>query len=250
MSSLSISVMIFACVLGASLLGMFLRARMPREHLSAESRDVVKLSMGIIATMTAIVLGLLVASAKAYYDNQARELTEMSAKIVLLDRALAHYGPEANDARDLLRRSVVFMLDNLWEKDSLHSPALEPAGWGEAIYDKIQDLSPHTDAQKFLQSQALNLGLQVGQTRWLMFEQQTSSISLPLLMVVVFSLSITFASFSLHAAPNPTVIASLILCALAVAATLFLIQEMYSPFRGLIQIPSDPVRNALTQLGR
>jgi hypothetical protein len=249
MSSLSISVMIFACVLGGSVLGMFLRARMPREHLSAESRDVVKLSMGIIATMTAIVLGLLVASAKAYYDNQARELTEMSAKIVLLDRVLAHYGPEANETRDLLRRSVVFMLDNLWEKDSPHSSAPE-SGRGEAIYDKLQELSPHTDAQRFLQSQALNLGLQIGQTRWLMFEQQTSSISLPLLMVVVFSLSITFASFSLHAAPNPTVITSLILCALAVAATLLLIQEMYSPFRGLIQIPSDPVRNALTQLGR
>ncbi|HEY6271423.1 MAG TPA: hypothetical protein VIX19_05445 [Terriglobales bacterium] len=250
MSSLIMSVTIFACVLGGSLLGMFVRARMPREHLNAESRDVIKLAMGIIATMTAIVLGLLVASAKGYYDGQARELTEMSAKIVLLDRVLAHYGPEANDARNLLRRSMVVMLDKLWREDSPHSSSLEPAGRGEGIYDKIQELSPHTDAQRFLQSQALNLGLQTAQTRMLMFEQQSSSISLPLLMVVVFSLSITFASFSLHAPPNPMVIASLVLCALAVAATLFLIQEMYSPFRGLIQIPSDPLRNALSQLGR
>jgi hypothetical protein len=92
--------------------------------------------------------------------------------------------------------------------------------------------------------------MQVGETRWLMFEQAGIAVSKPLLLVMVFALSITFASFSLHAAPNPTVIVTLVLCALAVALTLFLILEMYSPFQGWIQIPSDPLRNALAQLGR
>ena len=251
MGSLAISLTIFGCIFGGALLGMLLRATLPREQLSAESRDVVKLAMGIIATMTAIVLGLLVASAKGYYDNQSRELTEMASRIVLLDRALAHYGPEAKDARELLRTSVVYMLDHLWSNDpSPRHSGTEPAGRGEAIYDKIQELSPKTESQKFLRSQALNLAVQIGQTRWLMFEQESSSISVPMLLVVVFCLSITFASFSLHASPNPTVIASLILCALAVAATMFLILEMYSPFRGLIQIPTDALRNALSHLGR
>jgi hypothetical protein len=140
------------------------------------------------------------------------------------------------------------MLDRLWSNSS--ASTLDQGGAGDVFFDKIQDLAPKNDAQKSLQGRALGVAMDVGQTRLLMFEQASSSISIPLLLVVVFSLSITFASFSLHASPNPTVIVTLILCALSVAGTLFLILEMYSPFHGLIQVPSDPLRNALAQLGR
>jgi hypothetical protein len=250
MSSLTISAIAFTCVFGGALVGMVLRATLPKEQLSSESRDVVKLAMGTVATMSAIILGLLVSSAKAYYDTVNRELTEMSAKIVLLDRVLAHYGPESKGARDLLRASTENFLETAWSKDSSQPIRPSPSGAGEAIYDKIQDLSPKDDTQRSLLARSLNIAIDLGQTRLLMIEQSTATISVPLLLVVVFSLSITFASFSLHASPNPTVIASLILCGFAVAATLFMIMEMYSPFQGLIQIPKDPLRSALKQLGR
>jgi hypothetical protein len=199
--------------------------------------------------MTAVVLGLLVASAKGYYDNQSRELTEMSARIVLLDRILAHYGPETKDARDQLHGAVVGMLDKISEQSSKASNA-EPSLASEVIFDEIQGLSPQNDAQRSLYARALNLAMEIGETRWLMFEQASISISRPMLLVVIFALTITFASFSLHTAPNPTVIVTLILCALAVASTLFLILEMYQPFQGLIRIPSDPLRSALAHLGQ
>jgi hypothetical protein len=250
MSSLATSVLIFSCVFGSALLGVLLRVSVPQERLNAESRDVVKLAMGTIATMTAIVLGLLVASAKGYYDTQSAELTAMSARIVLLDRILAHYGPETQEARGLLRDLAAGILESTWRKDPERPAHAAPTGHGEALFDKIQGLSPQGDAQRSLQNRALDVAMEIGQTRWLMFEQANSSISVPVLLVVVFSLSITFASFSLHASPNPTVIITLILCALAVSGTIFLILEMYTPFHGLIQIPSDPLRNALTNLGR
>jgi len=250
MSSQAISITAFSCVFGGALLGMFLRHILPKEQLSAESRDVVKLAMGTIATMTAVILGLLVASAKSYYDSQSHEVTEVSAQIVVLDRILAHYGPEAKIARDGLRGVVVQMLDRIWSKDSSQPSKVQPVGANEVVYDEIQQLSPQSDAQRSLQGRALNLAVAIGQTRWLMFEQATTSVSMPLLLVVVFSLTITFTSFSLHAAPNPTVIVTLVLCALAVAGTLFLILELYSPFNGLIQIPSEPLRNALDRLGQ
>lgn len=250
MSSLSIAAIAFACVFGGALVGVLLRATLPKQHLVPESRDVVKLAMGVIATMTAVVLGLLVASAKGYYDTQSRELTEMSAKVVMFDRILAHYGPEAKEARDLLRSSVVDMINRTWPKDSSQPAHLEPFGSGALIYEKVQALTPQNDFQRSLQSRALALAMDVGQTRMLMFEQASTSVSVPLVLVVVFSLSITFASFSLHASPNPTVIVTLILCALSVAGTLFLILEMYTPFHGLIQIPSDPLQKALAELGR
>jgi hypothetical protein len=250
MSSLTISFAVFACVLGGALVGVFLRATLPREHLSPESRDVIKLATGIIATMTAVLMGLLVASAKGYYDSQSLEVTEASARIVVLDRVLAHYGPDAKKARNALRASVAAALDRVWGNDASSHPRQELTGAVEGVYDNIQELSPQNDTQRSLQSRAVNLTFDLGQTRVLMAEQASTSISKPLLLVVVFSLSITFASFCLHASPNLTVIVTLILCALAVAGTLFLILEMYSPFQGLIQIPSDPLRNALAQVGR
>ena len=106
MSSMAISWIVFACVFGGALLGMWLRAALPEHHRSTESKDIVRLGMGLIGTLAALVLGLLIASAKSAYDTQRSEFTQLSANLILLDRVMAHYGPETQEARDLLRRSV------------------------------------------------------------------------------------------------------------------------------------------------
>src|SRR6516164_1693898 len=103
MSSLAISCIVFACILGGTLLGMMLRTFLPEKHLSGESKDLVKLGMGLIGTMTALVLGLLIASAKSSFDTQRNGLAQLSANIIFLDRILAHYGPEAKESREQLR---------------------------------------------------------------------------------------------------------------------------------------------------
>jgi hypothetical protein len=229
---------------------MFLRTVLPHHHLSDDSRKLINLGIGTIATMSALVLGLLVASAKTSYDTQKNELTEASAKIVLLDRVLAHYGPEAKDARDVLRAGVVRALDRIWPQDPSRPPQLEPTGGLELLYDKVQDLSPKNDAQRSLQTRALNMLVDLGQSRILLVEQGTNSVSVPLLAIVVFSFTISFMSFSLNAPPNPTVILTFLLSALSIAGVIFLILEMYSPFHGLIQVSSAPMRNALAHLGR
>src|SRR5262245_22958760 len=128
MSSIIISLIVFACVFGGALLGILLHAVLPEQHLSAESKDIVKLGMGLVGTMAALVLGLLIASAKGYYDAQSAELTQMSTNVVLLDRLLAQYGPETKEARTLLRGAVDRMLDQIWSKggaraSGLHRPS-------------------------------------------------------------------------------------------------------------------------------
>ncbi len=122
MNSIAISLIVFACVFGGAVAGMLLRAFLPPDHLSAESKEVVKVGMGLVATMSALVLGLLVASAKSSYDAQSTELTEMSSKIVVLDRVLAHYGPETKEVRDVLRGTVARVLDEMWSKDRSGAP--------------------------------------------------------------------------------------------------------------------------------
>jgi hypothetical protein len=251
MSSIAISSIVFACVFGGAVLGMILRPVLPEHHLSADSKDVVKVGMGLVATLSALVLGLLVASAKSSYDAQSSELTEMSSKIVLLDRVLVHYGPEATEARDLLRSSVMRALDQMWSKDRTSSSQLEPqSAGGEALFERIQGLSPKDEAQSSLKAQALSIAMAIGQTRWLMYEQGAASISMPLLAVLVFWLTALFISFGLFAPRNGTVVASLLISALSVSGAIFLILEMYAPYAGLIQVSRAPLRAALAQLGK
>jgi hypothetical protein len=251
MSSITISLIVFACVFGGALVGILLHAVLPQHHLSSESKDIVKLGMGLVGTMAALVLGLLVASAKGSYDAQSAELTQMSANIAMLDRVLAHYGTETKDTRDLLRGVVIRSLDGMWSKDRTSSSPMPPASaGGESLYDKIQGLSPKNDAQRAFQGQAFSMAISLGQTRWLMYEQATTSVSMPLVVVLVLWLTVIFISFGLFAPFNGTVIASLFVSALAVSGAIFLILEMYEPYDGLIAISSAPLRAALAQLGQ
>jgi len=249
--SITTSVVVFACVFGGAVLGMFLRAALPQHHLSNDSKDAVKLGMGLVATMAALVLGLLVSSAKSSYDTQSTQLTEVSAKIVFLDRILAHYGPEAKESRELLRVVVVRSLDRVWPQERTRNQQLErPSGGAEALLDKINELKPKDDAQRSLQAQALSLAMGLGQTRWLIYTQGTNSASKPLVIVLIFWISMIFVSFGLFAPRNAIVTAAFFVAALSVAGAVLMILEMYTPYSGLIQISSAPLRAALAQLGQ
>lgn len=207
--------------------------------------------MGLIGTIAALVLGLLIASAKSSFDAQSNELTQLSANIAFLDRVLNHYGPEAKETRELLRAVAVNISDRMWQRNRSDHSGLEPASvYAEGLYDKIQQLSPKTDAQRWLQVQALTLASTVGQARWLMYEQSATSIPLPLLVVLILWLTTIFISFGLFAPWNATVVTSLLIAALSVSGAVLLILEMYKPFEGLIQISSAPLRAALAHLGK
>ena len=250
MNPFELSAVVFACVFGGALLGMALRTVLPEHHLNSESKDVVKLGVGLIGTMAALVLGLLVASAKSSYDARASELTQMSANAILLDRALAHYGPEAHEVREVLKGTMGRLLTQIWPQDSKSLGGMNSNMSGEVLYDKLVELNPHSDAQRTIQSMAESMAFSLGQTRWLLFEQNTSSISTPFLVVVVFWLSVLFLSFGLFAPHNATVVVTLLLSAISVAGALFLIFELDRPFSGLIQISSAPLRNALAVMGK
>jgi hypothetical protein len=242
---------VFACVFGSALLGLFFHGALPEHHLSADSKDVVKLGIALIATMAALVLSLLIASAKSAYDTRSNQLLQVSADIILLDRELAHYGPETREARSLLQRSVATAIERFWPADSGRPATIDPrASPLEALYDKIQGLSPQNEAQRSLQSQALTMALDLGRARLLLFEQLGSSIPVPFFVVLVFWLCIIFASFGLFAPRNATVIAVLFVCALSVSGAIFLILELDRSFEGLLQVSGTPLRAALARLGQ
>jgi hypothetical protein len=251
MSPFAISSIVFLCIFGGAVAGTFLRGPLPPPHLSADSKESVKLGMGLVATMSALVLGLLVSSAKSSYDTKSAELTAMSAQIILLDRVLAHYGPETQKARDVLRGGVVDNLDRVWPQErSRTSEAVAPSSGAEVLLDNLQALSPRDDTQRSLKSQALSMTIGLGQTNWLLFQQGTTSVSKPMLVILVFWLTAIFISFGLFAPRNATVIAALFVSGMSVSGAILLILEMYAPFGGLIEISSAPLRSALTHLGK
>ena len=250
MSPTEIGWSVLTCVFGGALLGMALRRMLPIRHLDTESKDVIKLGMALTATMSALVLALLINSAKSSYDAQRNEVIQLSANAVLLDRVLAHYGPETKDARELVRLSAVSMIDAIWPDENSKPASSIPRVQAEQFYDKIQELTPQNDFQRALQAQALKMSIDLGQTRWLLFEQGGRSIPMPFLVLLIFWLTIIFLSFGLFAPPNMTVIAALFLCALSVSGAIFMILELDRPFGGLIQISSAPLRNAIAQLGK
>jgi len=250
MSSISTSSIVFACVFGGALLGMFLRKLLPQDHLSDDSKSIVTIAMGLVATMTALVLGLLISSAKSSFDTMSGELTAASSKIILLDQTLASYGPETKEARDLLRSAVADVLDRMELKASADPRQLQAATRGlESLREKIQGLAPEDDRQRSSQAEALSNLKEIVQTRWLVYEQQSTSISMPMLIILVSWLTVLFISFGLYAPANGTVVTSLLVSAVSVSCAIFLILELYAPYRGLIKISSAPLRAALTQLG-
>jgi hypothetical protein len=150
-----------------------------------------------------------------------------------------------------LQRSVAATIERVWPTQGGSSIAVNAqASPIEAIYDKIAELTPQSDAQRSVQSQALAQALDLGQRRLLLFEQLGSSIPVPFLVVLVFWLCIIFASFGLFAPRNATVITVLCVCALSVSGAIFLILELDRSFEGLLQVSSAPLRTALAQLGR
>ncbi len=250
---------VFGCLIGAVLVGRILRRILPESHLSADSRDVVKLAMGLVATMAALVLGLLVSSAKGSYDTERKgsydternEVIQMASKVAFLDRILTLYGSEAANVRAQVRDTVAEAVQRTWPGEAGLPARLAPnTQAGNVVYGAIQGLSPHDDTQRSLKVQAVTLITDLGQVRSLLTAQSVPSISTPMLIILVCWLAIIFLGFSVLAPPNATAILALMVSALAVSGAIFLILELDQPFGGLIRISSQPMLNALHELAK
>jgi hypothetical protein len=245
------AVIVTACLLGAVWLGIRLRRFLSADHLSAETKDAVKLAMGLVATMAALLLGLLVSSAKGSYDAVRSQVIQMATKVTLLDRMLIVYGPEAGEARLRFRTVMEEEVRRMWPGKNSTPAQLSPNPQaGNAFYVAIQTLSPQDETQRSLKVQAASSAVDLAQLRALQLAQSVPSISKPLLTVVVFWLVVIFLSFSLLAPPNAVTTLSLVVSSLSVSGAIFLILELDRPFTGLMQISSEPMIHALSQLAK
>ncbi len=244
-----VGLIVVLCTFGGALVGMWLRTVLPEHHLTAESRSVVNVGVGLIATMTALVLGLVLSEAKTSFDAVDSAIKTSAIQVLTVDRLLARYGPETTAIRQRLRDGVAARMQVLWPQTS-HPAKFDPLRGSqmEAFAAALRALTPRDETQRALQARAVDLAETLLQSRWFVFASAESSVAVPFLVIVVFWLTVTFASFGLFAPRHATVITVLFVCALSVGSAVFLVLELDTPFDGWIAVSAEPFRYAYAHL--
>ena len=252
MNAAAIGVLVFGLTFGGVLLGMRLRTILPDDHVTGDSRTTINVAAGLIATLTALILGLVTASAKESFDELDRGIEATSSQLLSVDRTLARYGPDADEIRQGLKVAVGRRIEALWP-DKVEQLHIDPSDAGigvERLAQGIRALTPQNADQRWLQKRATERCEALLENRWMVVSAMGGSIPRPFLGILMFWLTITFTSFGLFAPRNATVLVALFVCAVSVAASVFLIVELDSPFNGLIVVSPDPVRFAFAHIGQ
>jgi hypothetical protein len=253
MNPLLTAVIVLVCVFTSAVLGLYLRKLLPKEHFLTESQDLIKLGIGLVATLAALVLGLLISSAKSTFDKVNDDLLQTATKLVLMDQALMHYGAEANPLRAELKQLYANVIEHLSSNDPTEQAKLDAPvmlAQAEGLRTRLLQLAPNNAAQHWLKERALDIFTDLSTERWLLMLQRQGSISPPFMVVLIFWLSVIFMAFGLLAPRNPTVVVTLMICALSVAGAIFLLLEMEQPLTGLMKVSSEPLRQGLERLGK
>ena len=252
MTSAQVFLISFAAMSVGIAFGRLLRALIPDGQLSPDSKEVIKLGTGLVGTLAALVLGLMTASAKNSYDTQNTNVRTLAAQLILADQLMVQYGPDADEIRRLTREAVNTMIDRMWSEGSRSAPKFSPFSSSLVVtklYSAVDALSPKTDEQRMLKSRIIDTSFEIARTRLAIFTRLDNSIPVPFLIVLMIWVTVIFASFSLFAEHSVLVFAALLVFALSVSSSLFLIMELTQPFSGIMQIPSEQLRDVLPSLG-
>ena len=264
MRILSSALVLLALLALSAWAGFFAHSRLPKRHWTPESMEIVQLANALLVTFIAIVLGLLTTSVKSGFDQAYKARGDYASKLAQLDRCLRDYGPETAPIRERLRGYVAAVIASTWPDelppkgvsypDTSHMPRTGEnsvlAELMNRVGFEILSLEPADELHRNLTVACVERYRDVTLARWAVIEGVPPSISTPFYWVLVFWLMILFASFGLRTAPNPMVLAIIVLCALSVTSAVFVILDLNEPYGGLFGIPSESMRNALTDMMR
>jgi len=241
------------CIISGTLIGLKIGSALPKDHITADSKDTLKIASGMIATLVALVLGLLVASAKNSFDMVNAGSVASGSKIIYLDQMLSRYGPDAKPVREQLRKSLEALIARMWPEENNGMSGTQALGNGSGL-DRLQDLldglTPATEAQRQILAQARQVGGELQLSRWLAIEQSQTTLPTTFLVVLLCWLTMLFICIGLFAPRNITVCIALLFCGISFSTAIFLIAELSRPLDGLMKISSAPMREVLVHLGK
>lgn len=250
-SPLIIAILFFATVMAGAVAGWSLRKRLPKDHLTEETKSVVSVSMAVVATISALVLGLLISNANTAFSALGGEVTALSAGIIRLDNILRRYGSETEPARQLLREFVERKTADLFPEDTADVDLSNAATYEllQRLEDSMLSLQPANERDKWWLEQAMTLAGKIGDIGWLMAQQAGQGTPKAFVVLLAFWLTSLFASFGLFGPPNRTTLVFVVLCALAAAGAIGMILELEKGFGGMVHVSPLPMRQALKALG-
>jgi len=249
MTNITIGFISFVAIFGGVLVGRFAARRLPNRHLNTETQTAVTVSVAVIGTLSALVLGLMISAANTSFSGRSDEIRQLSLQLIRMDRNLRRYGPEAAETRASLRIWGFAKIQQLFP-DKTKPPVSSDTTVAllESVQDQLLDLSPETERQKYLRTLCLTLSSQIIQARWSLEIRSGYSIPIPFLVLLIFWLAIVFGSFGLFAPANPTAMVALLLCSIAVAGGIVLIENLDNSGSGFIKLSSDSMRKALVEI--
>jgi hypothetical protein len=242
-----VGLVVLVVVFASAVIGSLIRRKLPESHFTDETRNVITLSMGVVGTLTALVLGLLIATASGTFNTRNQEVTTLAAKMIQLDRLLRLFGPDVDDERELLRNYMTMQLKDLFPEGRAKPVPDNPKTivLFEELEDRLSAIVGNSPHQKWVLSQARAQATAIADLRWLLIEQNIIGIPVPVLIVVVFWLCLLFMSFGLFSPRNATVTVALFLCVIAVAGAVQTILDLSRPFEGVVRVSDKPLRHAL-----
>jgi len=260
LSSFQIALGFLCVIFGSAMLGLLIGRRLPAHHMTPETKATVSVSMAVVGTMTALVIGFLISNASSSFKARNGAVAEMSSNIILLDATLRRYGPETEAVRAGLQSYSTMELQDLFSSGTSRRPSVDDpksAAALEVVQDRILALKPADDRQRWLSAQALTLAAGVNQERSLLVQQNVTTLPLPFVGAVLLWLVVVFASFGLFAPRNVTAFVALFFCAFAVSSAIKLVLDLDAPFEGGIRLTappihlsSDPLRHAIEAINR
>jgi hypothetical protein len=206
----------------------------------------------MVSLLAALVLGLLVATAKNKFDTSNQQTEQFAGSLMLLNRELSNYGPEASDAKALLRKYIVARIEANWPGESGFKRAPDdPPPWKllESLQQSLTGLTPKTEAQRLEASRASQIAADLAKTTWLQAAEESDHVQHPFVVIMVLWVFVLFVSFGLFAPRNALVVLSLAIGAVAIAGAVLVIVDMDSPYEGLIVVSPDPMKAALAGIG-
>jgi hypothetical protein len=247
---LAIAVLVFALISAGAFVGAMARRRVPEHHLSEETKSLVSVSTAVVATVSALVLGLLLSNANSSFNAVQGQVTSLSAEILRLDQLLRKYGPDTKPAREKLREYAERKRDDLFPNDSA-----DVVLGNQSTYELLQEaeelilaIKPANARDQWWLAQAMTLAAKIGDTRFLLAQQTGQGTPKAVLVLLVFWLTLLFASFTLFAPSNLISTVTMTLCALAIAGAIGMILELERGFGGLVQVSSKPMNHAVAAL--
>jgi len=225
---------------------MFLSCRINAHCLDVISRDFYKATRNVIVGLAAITLGLHISTAKISFDKKAEELKTQASKVILLDRVLTNYGPEANDVKRALREVLMNEIKQiqLASDDNIAMIGAIRAASLETLRPQLLNLRPKDDAHTWLKNTALGLGQDITGSRWKIYEELGSNIQWQLVVVLGIWLMGIFFNLGLIAPYHWLAVCGLLATAIFVAFAIFITLELDMPYHGSISISAAPLQSA------